>query len=62
MLISFDENVLSYSNDQCTEFIWCMVGPFEKDNSLDYQGLHTVYKHPWIGGLLTGKRNIQSNI
>ena len=47
MLINFNENVLSYSHDHCTEIIRCMVGPFQKDNLLNFQGLCTV-KHPFF--------------
>ena len=37
---------LSCSHDHCAEIRRCMVGPFEKDNLLDCQGLYTV-KHSY---------------
>ena len=45
MLINFNENVFSDSQNYCTEIIRCMVGPFYEGNLFDRQGLYTV-KYP----------------
>ena len=47
MMTNSNENVLSHSHDYCIEIIRCMVGPFNENNLLDCQGLHTV-KHPCL--------------